>query len=64
MNAPDPLRHLIDVKITVLRDAVDQLEQVLAMLAPTRRRYVAPAMEALGLALDEIERRVHRSTNP
>ena len=62
MNAPDPLAHLVDVKITVLRDAVDQLDQVLAMLPAARRRHVAPAVEALGLALDEIERRIRRTS--
>jgi hypothetical protein len=32
MTVPDPVRHLLDAKLTVLRDAVDQLDQVLAML--------------------------------
>ena len=62
MNVPEPLRHLVDVKITVLRDAVDQLNQVLDLLPPARRRHAAPAVEALGLAVDEIERRVHRTS--
>jgi hypothetical protein len=62
MTAPDPLRHLVDVKITVLRDATDQLAQVLDMLPPSRQRHVAPAIEALGLAIDEVERRVYRSS--
>jgi hypothetical protein len=62
VNVPDPLRHLVDAKVTVLRDAVDQLDQVLAMLPPARRQHVAPAVEALGLAVDEIERRVHRTS--
>jgi hypothetical protein len=62
MNVPDPLRHLVDVKITVLRDAIDQLHQVLDLLPQARRRHVAPAVEALGLAVDEIERRVHRTS--
>jgi ribosome-associated translation inhibitor RaiA len=60
MNVPDPLRHLIDVKVTRLRDAVDQVEQVVARLPAARRKHVAPAVEALGLAVDEIERRIHR----
>jgi len=60
MNVPDPLRHLVDVKVTLLRDAVDQFEQVVARLPAARRRHVAPAVEALGLALDEIERRIYR----
>ena len=62
MSASDPLEHLIDAKLTVLRDAVDQLDQVLAMLPSARRRHVDPAVEALGLALDEIERRVYRTS--
>ena len=40
MNLPDPLRYLVEAKITRLRDAVDQLEQVLAMLPAVRRRHV------------------------
>ena len=62
MNVPEPLRHLVDVKITVLRDAIDQLNQVLDLLPPARRRHIAPAVEALGLAVDDIERRVHRTS--
>jgi hypothetical protein len=60
MNALDPVRHLLDAKLTVLRDAVDQLEQVLAMLRAARRSHVAPAVEAMLLAFDEIERRIYR----
>jgi hypothetical protein len=59
MNVPNPLRHLIEVKLTLLHEAVDQLEQVLARLPARRRQHVAPAVEALGLAVDEIERRIH-----
>jgi hypothetical protein len=60
MTAPDPVRHLLDAKLTVLRDAVDQLEQVLAMLRAARRSHVAPAVEARLLAFEEIERRIYR----
>ena len=63
MSVPDPLRHLVDVKVTILRDAIDQLNQVLDLLPTARQRHVAPAVEALGLAVDEIERRVHRTTS-
>ena len=60
MTTSDPFRYLLDAKLTVLRDAVDQLDQVLAMLPAARQSHVAPAMEAMGLALDEIERRIYR----
>jgi hypothetical protein len=59
VNLPDPLRHLVDVKITIVRDAIDQLDLVLARLPSAAQQHVAPAVEALGLALDEIERRVY-----
>jgi len=60
MTVPDPVRNLLDAKLTVLRDAVDQLDQVLAMLPAERRSHVAPAVEAMLLAFDEIERRIYR----
>ena len=60
MTVSDPFRYLLDAKLTVLRDAVDQLDQVLAMLPAARRSHVAPAVEAMLLAFDEIERRIYR----
>lgn len=60
MNIPEHLRYIIDVKVTRLWDAADQLEQVLGRLPASGRQHVAPAVEALGLAIEEIERRLFR----
>ena len=60
MTDSDSFRYLLDAKLTRLRDCVDQLEQVVATLPAVRRSHVAPAMEAMMLALDEIERRIYR----
>lgn len=60
MSVPEHVRHLVEAKLTQLWDAADQLEQVLARLPASGRQHVAPAVEALGLAIEEIERRLYR----
>jgi hypothetical protein len=60
VNIPEHLRRIIDVKVTRLWDAADQLEQALDRLPASGRRHVAPGVEALGLAIEEIERRLYR----
>lgn len=60
MNIPEALRHLVDVKITQLWDATDQLEQALGRLPASGRQHLAPAVEALNLAIEELERRLYR----